>query len=240
MDKAPMQRPLKAPLSDRDLKRLEQFLEETCVPEGGLSLESLDGLLCALAIGPELVMPSTWIPMVMGEANFKDESQANTIIDLLMRRWNLTVGSVKVNPLSGGSGAYVPLIDPQDRFYEDDALDSLCGYDWADGFILGMTLSQSEWDSLFDEESLSDCLTPIMLLNTGTIRAVVDEEITHARRKQMVEMIPRSVHLLWAYWQSNPTPSGSAPVGSASKVRVGRNDPCPCGSGKKYKKCCLH
>ena len=21
---------------------------------------------------------------------------------------------------------------------------------------------------------------------------------------------------------------------------VGRNDPCPCGSGKKYKKCCLH
>jgi uncharacterized protein YecA (UPF0149 family) len=22
--------------------------------------------------------------------------------------------------------------------------------------------------------------------------------------------------------------------------KVGRNDPCPCGSGKKYKKCCLH
>lgn len=24
-----------------------------------------------------------------------------------------------------------------------------------------------------------------------------------------------------------------------NKVKVGRNDPCPCGSGKKYKKCCL-
>ncbi|MDH3560983.1 MAG: SEC-C metal-binding domain-containing protein, partial [Gammaproteobacteria bacterium] len=22
--------------------------------------------------------------------------------------------------------------------------------------------------------------------------------------------------------------------------KVGRNDPCPCGSGKKYKHCCLH
>ncbi len=22
-------------------------------------------------------------------------------------------------------------------------------------------------------------------------------------------------------------------------VKVGRNDPCPCGSGKKFKKCCL-
>jgi SEC-C motif-containing protein len=21
-------------------------------------------------------------------------------------------------------------------------------------------------------------------------------------------------------------------------VKAGRNDPCPCGSGKKYKKCC--
>ncbi|MBR6914862.1 MAG: SEC-C domain-containing protein [Clostridia bacterium] len=21
-------------------------------------------------------------------------------------------------------------------------------------------------------------------------------------------------------------------------AKVGRNDPCPCGSGKKYKKCC--
>ena len=26
---------------------------------------------------------------------------------------------------------------------------------------------------------------------------------------------------------------------SSSKRKVGRNDPCPCGSGKKYKKCCL-
>ncbi|HHX32016.1 MAG TPA: SEC-C domain-containing protein, partial [Bacteroidales bacterium] len=23
------------------------------------------------------------------------------------------------------------------------------------------------------------------------------------------------------------------------KEKIGRNDPCPCGSGKKYKKCCL-
>ncbi len=22
--------------------------------------------------------------------------------------------------------------------------------------------------------------------------------------------------------------------------KIGRNDPCPCGSGKKYKRCCLH
>jgi uncharacterized protein len=28
-------------------------------------------------------------------------------------------------------------------------------------------------------------------------------------------------------------------AGSTRRTRIGRNDPCPCGSGKKYKKCCL-
>ena len=30
---------------------------------------------------------------------------------------------------------------------------------------------------------------------------------------------------------------GAAPIINSSKI--GRNEPCPCGSGKKYKKCCL-
>jgi preprotein translocase subunit SecA len=38
-----------------------------------------------------------------------------------------------------------------------------------------------------------------------------------------------------------PPESMSAPAGKTQPVRVaphvGRNDPCPCGSGKKYKKC---
>lgn len=29
------------------------------------------------------------------------------------------------------------------------------------------------------------------------------------------------------------------PVDSRADGRVGRNEPCPCGSGKKFKKCCL-
>ncbi len=31
-------------------------------------------------------------------------------------------------------------------------------------------------------------------------------------------------------------PKGKPPV--SGQVKIGRNDPCPCGSGKKYKKCC--
>jgi hypothetical protein len=37
---------------------------------------------------------------------------------------------------------------------------------------------------------------------------------------------------------SDPHPHATAPIRNADP-KVGRNDPCPCGSGKKYKKCCL-
>jgi SEC-C motif-containing protein len=40
-----------------------------------------------------------------------------------------------------------------------------------------------------------------------------------------------------AWLFNRPIRQGPAPVKSA--VKVGRNDPCPCGSGKKYKQCCL-
>ncbi len=35
------------------------------------------------------------------------------------------------------------------------------------------------------------------------------------------------------------SPVGPRPSGALGGAKVGRNDPCPCGSGKKYKKCCL-
>ncbi len=34
--------------------------------------------------------------------------------------------------------------------------------------------------------------------------------------------------------QLNPSPI------TRSEPKIGRNDPCPCGSGRKYKKCCLN
>jgi len=40
----------------------------------------------------------------------------------------------------------------------------------------------------------------------------------------------------WIY--TRPVRTGPAPVRAA--VRPGRNDPCPCGSGKKFKHCCLN
>jgi uncharacterized protein len=46
---------------------------------------------------------------------------------------------------------------------------------------------------------------------------------------------------LTALWQSQTSYEQKPPASnrSAKSPNIGRNDPCPCGSGKKYKKCCL-
>ncbi len=43
--------------------------------------------------------------------------------------------------------------------------------------------------------------------------------------------------LTWAK-PSEPAQTAAAPQSKLSNSKPGRNDPCPCGSGKKYKKCC--
>jgi len=50
------------------------------------------------------------------------------------------------------------------------------------------------------------------------------------------------VEELAALWQQQTTPKQEMPLettGAKTGPKIGRNDPCPCGSGKKYKKCCL-
>jgi uncharacterized protein len=63
-----------------------------------------------------------------------------------------------------------------------------------------------------------------------------------AQIENLQHAIPPNVRWLHAYWlerRIDPVQPQSAPY-QRSTPRVGRNDPCPCGSGKKFKKCCLH
>ena len=60
-------------------------------------------------------------------------------------------------------------------------------------------------------------------------------ELIAAERAQLTSRPYRAVH--------EPGPLSSPQINRSNKInratKVGRNSPCPCGSGKKYKKCCL-
>ena len=57
-----------------------------------------------------------------------------------------------------------------------------------------------------------------------------DVEIDLGLREKRTKPRPR--------YQLISGPPRMAPSPAPKRLKVGRNDPCPCGSGKKYKKCC--
>ncbi len=61
-----------------DLDALDLFLASDASPEHCMQLSDLDGFLAGVAIGPELIVPSEWLPEVWGggEPVFEDEEQA--------------------------------------------------------------------------------------------------------------------------------------------------------------------
>ena len=62
----------------------------------------------------------------------------------------------------------------------------------------------------------------------------IDDEIAAKKNRVMEELLkPRPREIF------QPRADPLIPSSQVAKIKVGRNDPCPCGSGKKYKKCCL-
>jgi yecA family protein len=58
-----------SPLSNEEIRELDAFLMSDATPDECMDVVTLDGFLSALAIGPELVPPSVWLPLVVARRN---------------------------------------------------------------------------------------------------------------------------------------------------------------------------
>jgi uncharacterized protein len=65
-------------------------------------------------------------------------------------------------------------------------------------------------------------------------------EVTPEIRRTIVRALPRLVAVIGVFWREGESALfGAAPAPAPARAqKVGRNEPCPCGSGKKYKRCC--
>ena len=95
------------PAGPVDLEALDQFLMSEASPENCMQLSDLDGFLTGIAIGPELVKPSEWLPVVWGgdEPVFEDAEQAQTVIGTIMGRYNEILRVLDTDP-----EAYAPIV----------------------------------------------------------------------------------------------------------------------------------
>jgi uncharacterized protein len=221
------------PLTDAELDRLGEFLKR-CKGGKAMNLEELDGFFAALIAGPETVMPSEYYAEVFGgemseTCEFGSLDEANEILGLMMRHWNTIAATLlKDDP-------YVPLL-----LEDEDGL--VRGNDWVRGFMRGTVMRHGGWAELVNDEEHGGCLIPMMMLchEHDDDPEMRPEPISAEQREEII--VHMAAGLLGAYQYFRSQPEANSDIGTPEPRRrirkTGRNDPCPCGSGKKYKRCC--
>ncbi len=139
-----------APLSDREIAELDEFLMSDATPEECMDIVTLDGFLTALVIGPGLVPPSAWLKAIWGgagEPTFESAAQAQRVISLIMGRFDAISGMFDEPP------EFAPILyecEVEGRTYR-------IADDWCWGFLAGVRLAPDGWQPLLeDKESLRD------------------------------------------------------------------------------------
>lgn len=88
------------------------------------------------------------------------------------------------------------------------------------------------WQAMFDDHRADQMVLPIVALSSE-VPDEISEGITPEMRQTTLDQLPAALQMIAAWWRSP-----SARREPARSVKVGRNEPCRCGSGKKFKKCC--
>lgn len=228
---------LDRPLSDDELHELDAFLADPALEETSMDVSTLEGFFTALAIGPDTLMPSQWLPWVYdmregkAEAEFENLEQANRILGLLMRYHNTVIRVFMDNPAS-----FEPI-------YWRGA--QWGAAEWCKGFLLGTRFSREAWSLLMVGQP--KLFTPFFCL--GTDEGIELIKTDHDAEHWMNAVAPALVEI-HAHWKGHRDARPAGLVGDDFRLggqrvpitrespKVGRNVPCPCGSGKKFKKCC--
>jgi uncharacterized protein len=225
------------PLSDAELDRLSDVLKRFA-NKRAMNLEQLDGFLSALICSPDLVPPSEYLPEIWGDDMvLEDEFSAKPILEdfisLIMRHWNSIV-----NTLNSGEVFLPLLLKDEDGYWNAN--------DWANGFLRGMELRKEYWANLVDDEEHGGLLVPIFALahenNPDPAMRPYKEPVSVELRETLIVEAVAGMNEIYHYFEAQRL-LGNDLLDNTTTFRrtmpkIGRNDPCPCGSGKKFKHCC--
>ena len=211
------------------LDELDQLLLEQ--GDDWMLLPQLDGYLTGILVSPDMVPPGGWLKHIWagddgeGVPHFEKMEDFQHLIDLIMRHYNDVLASLDQ------PGNYEPLFDIDTR--NEDILWEM----WIEGFVQAMDLEPNGWLRVAASD---DTGCKAALKGIAKLHAIANGEARLSRSKEdrwtaeAPDLIPIWVEMLHA-WRLENDPSRASPP---RQGKVGRNDPCPCGSGKKYKKCC--
>ena len=227
------------PLTDEEILYLDNFLLERLPDDDNIEdqqdvgifcVSGLDGFLTAIVSGPESIMPSTWLPAIWGDFEYVWESpkEMETVFSLMVRHMNDIVSFLMESPEE-----FEPLF--LERSLEEGT--AMIVDEWCEGYLRGLALSTTVSD--FQNDELMEMLSPVLGFTQASEWANHDFEYDQVvALQQAIAPCVRKAHQYWLLRREElETPNQSF---NRKSPKIGRNDPCFCGSGKKFKKCCLH
>jgi uncharacterized protein len=244
--------------TDAELNAFDQTCERIAGFDDQFSFERVDGMLCAMAATPHSVEPAEWLPALFGDAferAFGDpEAQAQAVHALQAR---LAVLRSELDPEALFDEPDYLRLEPLVAEWDDEGRRKLVeegvmteaeaalvqtGVEWAEGFLdvtLALpqiwTLPANEEAEAVFEQSFQQIEALLLAMDSDEYRAHVAEAYPKGAptRDDLLAEACMAVQDLRMYWVD------FAPKTETRRVEAtpGRNDPCPCGSGKKYKKC---
>ena len=215
-----------------DWEVLSDFLLSDRTPDTCMRPAEVDGFLTGIAVSPDMIPPSDWLPVIWGggEPEFTGIEEAGKVLGLILRHYN----NIRL------------ILDRTPEAYQPVLLDSSTGRtiaeDWARGFFAAVTLRGASWAALLVPEHFG-LIAPIAVhwSNQEGLPLVPGSAERNAEiQERAVGLLPAAVIDIDRFWKGHRHGALPAPrqAFSGSTAKVGRNDPCPCGSRKKYKRCC--
>ena len=231
-------------LSDAEFQELDELLAATPEPLLAMDAVMLDGYLCGLLVQPMLIAPQQWLPWVFdaegrslpeaGDQVAHERAQA-----LTLRR------HTALNRALLDDAWFHPLILEDADEADDDADDaaalnavSRALLPWVAGFQDACARFPALLE--LDDPAVAPALArlfrhlPAETDEERELIATLDRELPLATLDDAIEELVAAVADL-----ANLTRDARYRVDTVRREapKVGRNDPCPCGSGRKYKQC---
>jgi uncharacterized protein len=218
-----------------DTSELDELFDRLEAATNGkaMDLVLLEGFFAALVVGPRPVSPSKWLPWVWdfeegtAEPHFADMAEGRRVLDLLMRFYN----SVADELFDDAIDDFQPIFPPRNQ-------DGVMA--WCAGFLVAFVFDNEEWKKLAQAEPT--WFLPFHLQGEKSLKG---EALSEKELELFAAALPHSLRHIRDHFRERALPPAGGsfmrpdfPQPRRTGTKIGRNDLCPCGSGKKYKKCC--